>query len=134
MGRHIYIRTATGLLKQGIKTMKDLIKTNFEDMYCKRSIKPIINGYAQNGPLKNERKAVQNTHGRKPRTQITSYLNLPPGINDIVSARLETLQVFSVNNGHIDYDQLIMKAPRKLKRNVSNKFTYQFLEQKKKTK
>ena len=68
---------------------------------------------------------------RRPRTEMTSYLNIPTDINEIVSARPETLQVYSFNNGDGEYDQLIMKAPRKLKCDVSNKFPYQFLEKKK---
>ena len=73
-------------------------------------------------------------YGRKPRTEITSYLYIPTDINEIVSARLETLKVYSFNNGDGEYDQLIMKAPRKLKCDVSNKFPYQFLEKKKQNK
>ena len=73
-------------------------------------------------------------YGRKPRKEITSCLNIPTDKNGIVSARPETLQVFSFNNGDGEYDQLIMKAPRKLKCDVSNKLPYQFLEKKNKTK
>ena len=64
-------------------------------------------------------------YGRKPRTEITSYLNLPTDINEIASARPEKLQVYSIKNGDSEYDQ------RKLKCDVSNKFQYQFLEKKK---
>ena len=73
-------------------------------------------------------------YGRKPRTEITSYSNITMDINEIVSARPETLQVCSFNNGDGEYDRLIMKAPRKLKCDVSNKFPYQFLEKKKQNK
>ena len=47
-----------------------------------------------------------------------------------VSARPETLQVYTFTNGNGAYDQLVMKAPRKLKEDVSNKFPYLFLEKK----
>ena len=67
-------------------------------------------------------------YGRKPRTELTNYLNLPTDDNDIISAQLETLQVYSFNNGRGGYDQLIMKTPRKLKSDVSNNFQYKFLE------
>ena len=73
-------------------------------------------------------------YGRKPPTDITSYLNIPTDTNEIVSARPETLQVYSFNNGDGEYDQLVMKAPRKLKCDVSNKFSYQFLKKKKQNK
>ena len=69
-------------------------------------------------------------YGRKPRTELTSYLNLPTDKNDYVSAQPETLQVYSFNNGRGGYDQLIMKTPRKLKCDVSNNLPYKFLEKK----
>ena len=68
-------------------------------------------------------------YGRKP-----SYLNLPTDLNEIVSARPETLQVYSFNNGDGEYDQLIMKGSQKLKCDGSCKFPYQFLEKKKQNK
>ena len=70
-------------------------------------------------------------YGRTPRTEKTSYLNIPTDINEIVSARPETLQMYFFNNGDGEYDQLIMKVHGKLKCDVSNKFPYQFLEKKK---
>ena len=73
-------------------------------------------------------------YGRKPRTELTSYLNLPTDKNDYVSAQPETLQVYSFNNGRGGYDQLIMKTPRKLKCDVSNNVPYKFLEKKTKQK
>ena len=69
-------------------------------------------------------------YGRKPRTELTSYLNLPTDNKEFCSAQPETLQVFSFNNGKGGYDQLIMKTPRKLKCDVSNNFPYKFLEKK----
>ena len=69
-------------------------------------------------------------YGRKPWTELTSYLNLPTGKNDYVSAQPETLQVYSFNNRRGGYDQLIMKTPRKLKCDVSNNLPYKFLEKK----
>ena len=69
-------------------------------------------------------------YGRKPRTEVTSFLNIPTNVNKFISAHPETLQVYSFANGKDEYDQLIMKTPRKLKCDVSNKFPYQFLEMK----
>ena len=111
-----YIHTATGLVERGLRTLKDLLKTIFED-------KRTVSG-ALSRSLLVMRTMVHSTiketpferhYGRKPRTEITSYLNLATGINEIVSARPETLQVYSFNNRDGEYDQLIMKAPRKLK-------------------
>ena len=126
-----YIHTATGLVERGIKTLKDLMKTNLEEK-CTVS-------EALGQSLMVMRTTVLSTiketpferhYGKKPRTERTSYLNLPTDINKFVSARPETLQVYSFNNGDGEYDQLIMKAPRKLKCDVSNKFPYEFLEKK----
>ena len=105
-------------------------------MYSKRSSKPIIKCNANDHPFKHSIKETpfERHYGRKPRTEITSYLNKPTDINEIVSARPEPLQVYSFNNGDGEHDQLIMKAPRRLKYDVSNKFPYQFLEKKKQNK
>ena len=69
-------------------------------------------------------------NGRKPRTELTSYLPLPTDNIEFISAELETLQVYSFNDGKGGFDQLIMKTPRKLKWDVSNNFPYKFLETK----
>ena len=65
---------------------------------------------------------------------MTSSFNLPTDTNEIVSARSEKLQVYSFNNGDGGYDQMIMKPPKKLKCDVSNKFPYQFLGKKRQNK
>ena len=69
-------------------------------------------------------------YGRKPRTELTNYLNLPTDDNEFISAQPETLQVHSFNNGRGGYDQLIMKTPRKLKCDNNNNFLYKFLGKK----
>ena len=58
---------------------------------------------------------LERHYGRKPRTELTNYLNLPTDDNEFISAQPATLQVYSFNNGRGGYDQLIMKTPRKLK-------------------
>ena len=69
-------------------------------------------------------------YGRKPRTEIHNYLNMSPNKHYNVSARPETLQANTFTNGNGALDQLVMKAPRKLKEDVSNKFPYLFLKKK----
>ena len=54
-------------------------------------------------------------NGRKPRTELTSYLYLPTDNEFYVSAQPETLQMYSFNNGKRRYNQLILKTPRKVK-------------------
>ena len=72
--------------------------------------------------------AFERHYGRKPRKEIHDYLNVSPNKNYKVSARPETLHVYSFTKGNGVYNQLVMKAPRNLKEDVSNKFTYLFLE------
>ena len=38
-------------------------------------------------------------YGRKPRTELTNYLNLPTDDNEFISAQPETPQVHTFNNG-----------------------------------
>ena len=60
-------------------------------------------------------------HGRKPRTESTNYLTLSPNVKTyVISATPETLQVYAFSNNHSHHDQLVMKAPCKLKGDVSN--------------
>ena len=69
-------------------------------------------------------------YGRKPRTELHNYLNISPNKFYTVSEKPETLQVYSFTNKNGQHDQLVMKAPRKLKEGVSNKFLYLFQEKK----
>ena len=73
-----YIHTATGLVERGIQTLKDLMKTNLEDKCTvgealSRSLnvmRTTIHSIIKETPFERH-------HGRKPRTEITSYLNIP---------------------------------------------------------
>ena len=55
---------------------------------------------------------------------------MSPNKQNNVSARPETLQVYTFTKGNGPYDQLVMEAPRKLKEDVSKKFPYLFFEKK----
>ena len=126
-----YIHTATGLVERGIKTLKDLMRTNLEDncnlnVALHRSLmvmRTTIHSKIKQSPF-------ERNYGRKPRTELTSYLNLPTDNIEFIPAQSETLQVYSFNNGRGGYDQLIMKTPRKLKCDVCNNFPYKFMEKK----
>ena len=129
-----YIHTSTGLVERGIKTLKDSMKTNLEDKCTvSEALSRSLNVMRSTIHSSIKETPFERHNGRKPRTELTSYLNIPTDINEVVSARLETVQVYFFNNEDGECDQLIMKAPRKLKRDVSNKFPYQFLEKKNKT-
>ena len=61
-------------------------------------------------------------YGRKPPTEFyNKYLTVSPNKHYNVSAKPETLQVYSFTNGNGAYDQLVMKAPRNLKEDISKK-------------
>ena len=126
-----YKHTATGLVERGINTLKVLMKTNLEDK-CRvsKALSRSLNVMRTTIHSSIKITPFEKHYGRKPRTEITSYLNIPTDIIEIVSPRSETLQVYSFNNGDGDYDQFIMKAPRKLECDVSKKFPYQFQKKK----
>ena len=126
-----YIHTATGLVERGIKTLKDLMRTNLEDKCnLNDALYQSLMVMRMTIHSKTKETPFERHYGRKPRTELTSYLNLPTDKNDYASAQPETLQVYSFNNGRGGYDQLIMKSPRQLKCDVSNNLPYKFLEKK----
>ena len=71
-----YIHTATGLVKRGIKTLKDLVRTNLEDKCTvsealSRSLtvmRTTVHSSIKETPFERHYK-------RKPRTEITNYSN-----------------------------------------------------------
>ena len=74
---------------------------------------------------------MERHYGRKPRTKLTSYLNFSlNGKTNVILAKPETLQVCTISNNEGHHDQLVMKAPCKLKEVVSNKFPYIYIEKK----
>ena len=94
-----YIHTATGLIERGIKTLKNLMKTNMEDKCTvSEALSRSLNVMRTTIHSSIKETSFERHYGRKPRTEITSYLNIPTDINEIVSARPETLQVYFFNN------------------------------------
>ena len=73
----------------------------------------------------------QRNYGRKPRRKLTNYLNLSPNVKTkVFSVKPETLQFYTFANNEGHHTQLVMKALRKLKEDVNNKFSYLILEKK----
>ena len=84
-----------------------------------------------NGPLEYKNEIPFELHYvEQARTEIHNYLKISPNKQIAVLAESETLQVYSISNGSGKHDQLVTKVPRKLGENVSNNFSYQFLEKK----
>ena len=127
-----YIHTPTGLVERGIKTLKDYMKTNLWDgCTLNEALARSLNVMRTTVHSSIKKAPFERHYGRKPRTKLNDYLNVSPNHKtNIVSAKPDTLQVYSFSNNVLHYDQLVMKAPRKLKEDVSNKFPYLFLEKK----
>ena len=96
----------------------------------KQSIKPFLKGLRTTVHSSLKETTFERHYGRKPRTEIHLYLKVSSNKLYTVSAKPETLQVYSFTNGNRAYDQLAMKSPRKLKEDVVNNFLYLFLEKK----
>ena len=126
-----YIHTPTGLVERGIRTLKEYLRKNLEEGYnINEALSRSLNVMRTTVHSSIKETPFERHYGRKPRMEIHNYLNISPNKHYNVSARPETLQVYTFTNGNGAYDQLVMKAPRKLKEDVSNKFPYLFLEKK----
>ena len=127
-----YVHTPTGLVERGIKSLKDYLRTNLEAGYViNEALSRSLNVMRMTVHLSIKEKklhlSVTTVEGCERKF---THLNVSPNKQYNVSARPETLQVYSFTNGNGTYDQLVMKTPRKLKEDVSNKFPYLFLERK----
>ena len=129
-----YSHTPTGLVERGIRTLKENLRKNLEEGYSiNEALSRSLNVMRTTVHSSIKETPFERHYGRKPRTEIHNYLYMSPNKHYNVSARPETLQVYTFNgatNGNGAYDQLVMKAPRELKEDVSNKFSYLFLEKK----
>ena len=129
--RYSIYRTPTELVERGIRTLKEYPRTNLEEGYnINEALSRSLNVMRTTVHSSIKESPFERHYGRKPRTEIHNYLNMSPNKHYNVSARPETLQVYTFTNGNGAYDQLVMKAPRKLKEDVSIKFLYLFLEKK----
>ena len=122
-----YIHTPTGLVERGIRTLKEYLRTNFEEGYTiNEALSRSLNVMRTTVYSSIKETPFERHYGSKPRTEIHNYLNMSPNKHFNVSARPETLQVYTFTNGNGAYDQLVLKAPRKLKEDVSIKFHFYF--------
>ena len=118
-------------MERGVRTLKEYLRTNLEEGYnINEALSRSLNVMRTTVHSSIKETPFERHYGRKPRTEIHNFLNISRNKHYNVSARPETLQVYTFTNGNGAYDQLVMKAPRKLKEDVSNKFQYLFLEKK----
>ena len=96
----------------GRKRNENLMRTNLEDN-CNLNEALYLSVMVMRMTVhsKTKESPCERHYGRKPRTELNKYLNLPTDQIDFISAQPETLQVYSFNNGRGGYDQLIMKTP-----------------------
>ena len=127
-----YIHTLTGLVERRIKTLKNYMRANLWDgCTINEALSRSLNVMRTTVHSSIKEPPFERHYGRKPRTELTNYLNLSPNAEtNMISAKPETLQVYIFANNEGQHNQLVMKAPRKLKEDVSNKFPYLFLEKK----
>ena len=110
-------------MERGIRTVTEYLRTNFEEGHnIYDALSRSLNVIRTTVPSSIKETPFERHNDRKPRTEIHNYFNVSCNKNYNVLARPETLQVYSFTNGNGAYDQLVMKAPRKLKEDVSNKF------------
>ena len=127
-----YIHTPTGLVERGIKTLKDYMKTNLCDgCTLNEALSRSLNVMRTTVHSSNKETPFEKPYDIKPRTESNNHLNVSPNHKiNVVSAKPFTLQVSSFSRNEENHDQIVMKAPRKLKEDVSNEFPYLFLEKK----
>ena len=127
-----YIHTPTGLVERGIKTLKDYMRASVWDgCTINEALSRSLNVMRPTVHPSYKETPSNDTTREHLETEVTNYLNLSPIAKTIViSAKPETLQVYTFSNSEGHHDQLVMKAPQKLKENVSIKFPYLFLGKK----
>ena len=112
-----YIHTPTGLVERGIKTLKEYLRTNLEEGYViNEALGRSLNVMRMTVDSSMRETPFERHYSRKPRTELHNYLNVSSNKQYNVSARPETLQVYSFSNGNGTYDQLVLEFPRKLRR------------------
>ena len=124
-----YIHTPTGLVERGARTLKDNLLTNIKagERFGK-ALYIYLDVMRKTAHTKLKKSAFELHYGRKPNTELTILLNLDNLTNNSLSAKPDTLQVYSFSGVGGVSDQLPMKT-RKNDKGVSNQ-PFLFLEKK----
>ena len=89
-----YSHTATALVERGIKTLKDPMKTNLEDnCNLNEALHRSLTIMRTKVDSKLKETPFERQYGRKPRTEVTNYLNLPT----------DTMILFQPNQRHFKH-------------------------------
>ena len=127
-----YIHTPTGLVERGVITLKEFLLTNLKAGESSgKALDMALDVMRKTPHTKLNKSAFELHYGREPNTEISNLLNidaLKKLTETCISAKPDTLQVYSFNGAGGVYDQLPIKQ-KKGGKGVSN---YPFLFHEKK--
>ena len=127
-----YMHTPTGLVERGVRTLKEILLTNLKagERFGK-ALDMSLDVMRKTPHTRLKKSAFELHYGRKPNTEISNLLNLDE-IEKLtkrsVSAKPDTLQVYSFSGAGGVSDQLPMKSKKGAK-GVSD-YPFSFLEKK----
>ena len=127
-----YIHTPTGLVERGVRTLKETLLTKIKagDKFGK-ALDIALEIMRKTPHTRLKKSAFELHYGREPNTEISNMLNLDALktiTNSCISAKPDTLQVYSFSGAGGASDQLPMKTKKGAK-GVS-KYPFLFLEKK----
>ena len=128
-----YIHTPTGLVERGVRTLKENLLTNIKAGEPFGKALDLALNVMRTTPHTRLRKSAFELHfGREPNTEWGNMLKLDKTkliTNNSISARPDTLQVYTFSGEGGSSDHLPMKQKRKGAKTVS-KYPFQFFERK----
>ena len=128
-----YIHTPTALVEQGVRTLKENLLTNIKDGEPFGKALDLALNVMRTTPHTRLRKSAFELHfGRESNTEWSNMLKLDKTksiTNNFISARPDTLQVYTFSGEGGSSDLLPMKQKRKGAKTV-NKYPFQFFERK----
>ena len=129
-----YIHTPTGLVERGVRTLKEILLTNIKaGENFGRALDMALDVMRKTPHTRLNKSAFELHYGREPNTEISNLLNtdtLKKLTKTCISAKPDTLQVYSFNGAGGVSDQL----PMKQKKGAKGVSKYPFLFHEKKTK
>ena len=127
-----FLHTSTGLVERGVRTLKNYMLANInEGQKISTALDSALETMKTTVHSKEKKSAVELHMGRKPRLEIHIYLNVDSIIQHrLVLEKPDTIPIYSFGRSGDETDQLIIKAPRKSKRTVSNEYRFSFVEKK----
>ena len=131
-----YIHTPTGLVERGVRTLKEILLSNIKaGQNFGKALDVALDEMRKTPHTRLNKSAFELHYGREPNTEISNLLNtdtLKKLTKTCISAKPNTLQVYSFNGAGGVSDQLPMKQKTGAK-GVS-KYPFLFHEKKNKTK